>query len=310
MDLLTLKRALGGDVVGHEVLCPGPGHGAKDRSLAVKLTSDGFVVYSHAGDDWQECADYVRERLGWPRWQPGDGRKRRITPARVAVFDRAVIDAETEDRRERSDDDRRRISNAVAIWEAAIDPRDTLAEKYLASRSLTLAADVAGAVLRFHLVCPWRDENTGSTIRVPALIAAFRSIDDGQVVAIQRIALTADGGKIGRRMLGLVHRAAIMLDPPGEELHIGEGVETCLAARQLGHAPAWALGSVGMIAKFPVLDGVAWLRVLGEEGKASADAVGHVGRRWHAAGRKVQVVMPDDGCDDLNTELMRKAAAA
>jgi hypothetical protein len=52
-------------------------------------------------------------------------------------------------------------------------------------------------------------------------------------------------------MLGLVHRAAVMLDPIGDTLSIGEGVETCMAARQLGYRPAWAPGSVGAIAKFP-----------------------------------------------------------
>ena len=178
----------------------------------------------------------------------------------------------------------------------------------MASRALTLSDDVAGTVLRFHPACPWRGENTGAAVQVLALVAAFRSIDDDAVTAIQRVALTADGGKIDRRMLGVVHRAAVKLNPAGDTLHVGEGVETCLAARQLGHAPAWALGSVGMIAHFPPLDGVKLLRVLGEAGKASADAIQHVGERWCAAGRKVQVVMPDDGCDDLNTELMAATA--
>ena len=30
-----------------------------------------FTVHSHAGDDPLECKDYVRERLGMPRWAPG-----------------------------------------------------------------------------------------------------------------------------------------------------------------------------------------------------------------------------------------------
>jgi hypothetical protein len=309
IDVRAFARALGGDVAGrNSVSCPGPGHGPRDRSLSVTFGSgDDFAVYSHANDPWDECKDYVRERLGWPAWQPGDGQDRRVALSRVESFDRAIIDAESE-RRERTADDLARMARAAAIWNAGVDPRGTPAKPYLTSRAIILTDDVAGTVLRFHPACPWRDENTGSTIYLPALITAFRSIDDDQVTAIQRVALTADGVKIGRRMIGVVHRSAVKLDPLGNTLHVGEGVETCLAARQLGHAPAWALGSVGMIAKFPLINGVKLLRVLGETGEASAGAIKIVGRRWHQAGRKIEIVMPSVG-SDLNDELMAKATA-
>ena len=35
-------------------------------------------------------------------------------------------------------------------------------------------------------------------------------------------------------------------------LVVGEGIETCLAARQMGMKPVWALGSVGAIGRLPV----------------------------------------------------------
>jgi hypothetical protein len=307
LDPRTLANALGGDVTGpRTVLAPGPGHGRKDRSLSIKLdpaASDGFLAYSHAGDDWKLCRDYIRERLGWPKWRPGDGQNRRVALNRVNGFDRAVVDAESEDHQHRSADDLRRIAGAVAIWNQAINPRGTLAERYLKSRAIVLTDDVANTVLRFHPACPWRDENTGATIYLPMLIAAFRSIDDDAVTAIQRVALTIDGTKIGRRMLGIVHRAAVKLDPLGSELAVGEGIETCLAARILGIRPAWALGSVGMIAKFPVIEGVGKLTVLGETGQPSADAIKSVRTRWRGAGHPVRVVMPTVG-SDLNDVLL------
>ena len=308
INVRAIARALGGDVAGpNSVSCPGPRHSSRDRSLSVTFGSgDDFVVYSHAGDDWQTCRDHVRERLGWPTWQPGDGRNRRVDPARVVAFDHAVIDAESK-RRSRTGDDLKRIAQAATIFDSTVDPRGTLAETYLTSRKLVL---IAGSVLRFHPACPWRDEDTGSTIYLPALIAAFTSIDDDTVTAIHRIRLDQPERwpKAERRMLGVVHRAAVKLDPLGNTLHVGEGIETCMAARQLGYAPAWALGSVGMIAKFPLIDGVACLRVLGETGAASAEAIKIVGRRWHAAGRKFEIVMPSVG-SDLNDELMAKATA-
>ncbi|EYD74086.1 hypothetical protein Rumeso_04339 [Rubellimicrobium mesophilum DSM 19309] len=74
LNLRSMAEALGGDVAGpNSILAPGPGHSPKDRSLSVKLTSkgpDGFTVYSHAGDDWKDCRDYVKEKLGLPRWEP------------------------------------------------------------------------------------------------------------------------------------------------------------------------------------------------------------------------------------------------
>ena len=68
-----LAAALGGEVSGGEVLAPGPGHSPKDRSLSIKIdpgASDGFVVYSFAGDDPLECKDHVRERAGLSRFEP------------------------------------------------------------------------------------------------------------------------------------------------------------------------------------------------------------------------------------------------
>lgn len=308
LDVRTIARALGGEVVGQQVLAPGPGHGRSDRSLSVRIitsTPEGFVVHSFAGDDPLACKDYVRERLGLPEWQPGDGQDRRVNVSQQARFDQAATGREAM-KRPRSEDDHLRIKRAVAIWDAGSDPRGTLAETYLnVHRKLDLNADLAGGVLRFHPACPWRNENTGKTDRVPALIAAFRSIDDGTITAIHRIALNSDGSKIDRRMLGVVHRAAVMLDPIGHELSIGEGIETCMAARQLGVRPTWALGSTGAIAGFPILVGVERLIILGETGQASAEAIRFCGRRWRRTGRRVSIARPEIG-NDLNDELMAR----
>jgi putative DNA primase/helicase len=69
-QLRSWAHALGGTVSGSGVICPGPGHSARDRSLSVTLSAtapDAFIVYSHAGDDWQACRDYVRGKLGLPQ---------------------------------------------------------------------------------------------------------------------------------------------------------------------------------------------------------------------------------------------------
>jgi hypothetical protein len=80
--MLTLEgiaRTLGGEISGGQVLAPGPGHSAKDRSLSIKLgTKSEPIVYSHAGDDHLRCKDYVKEKLGLsPR--NGKAGQRKIT---------------------------------------------------------------------------------------------------------------------------------------------------------------------------------------------------------------------------------------
>lgn len=81
LSLQQIAKALGGEVSGRQVLCPGPGHTAADRSLSIRISDagDDVVVHSFAGDDALTCKDLVRQKLGMPAWQPqkrgrGNGR--------------------------------------------------------------------------------------------------------------------------------------------------------------------------------------------------------------------------------------------
>ncbi len=64
-----IAHALGGEISGGQVLAPGPGHSAGDRSLSIKIDEtapSGFVVHSFSGDDPIRCKDYVRQKIGLP----------------------------------------------------------------------------------------------------------------------------------------------------------------------------------------------------------------------------------------------------
>jgi hypothetical protein len=80
-------KALGGVKSGRTgILCPGPGHGKRDVSLSVIFGPEypeGFGVHSFAGDDFRECRDYVRDKLGLPAWKP-NGVKSQAQPVFVA----------------------------------------------------------------------------------------------------------------------------------------------------------------------------------------------------------------------------------
>ncbi len=69
-DFPPLARAaelLGGEVRGDEILCPGPGHTERDRSLSVRPSKDkGFITHSFAGDGCRECREHVRKKCGLP----------------------------------------------------------------------------------------------------------------------------------------------------------------------------------------------------------------------------------------------------
>jgi putative DNA primase/helicase len=202
------------------------------------------------------------------------------------------------------------MGRAVALWREGVNPRGTLVETYLASRALSLPPEIACDVIRFHAACPWRDNSTNNIVRVPAMLAVMRNIRTNKITAIQRTALTPDGRKIERRMLGIAGGSAIKLDEDvvvALRLTVAEGFETALAARQLHYKPVWALGSVAAVASFPALDGIESLTLLEETGDngASSRAVEECGSRWHRMGREVIVITPRGCTGDLNDVVMK-----
>lgn len=136
--------------------------------------------------------------------------------------------------------------------------------------------------------------------RIPAMVAAMRQVDGDRITAVHRTRLTPDGRKVDRRMLGIAAGTAIKLDVDEAVtmgLAIGEGIETCLTARQLGFRPTWALASAGAIAAFHVLSGVEALTLFRENDPANEHAVHACGTLWHEAGREVILVEPKTGND-------------
>ena len=264
MDARSAAIALHGDVVGRDsILCPGPGHSPKDRSLSVKLTRDGPVVYSFAEDDRKSCEDHVMGRLG-------------IKPARRMT---QVVSSRL---RRVSKDDDDRTASAVRIWKQTVALAGTLAERYLSNRKLKLPSYVED--VRFHPSCPFGKE------RLPCMVALYRDIVSNEPRAIHRTALTSDGHKIDRKALGPKGGCAIKLTPDAEVstgLTIAEGIETALAGMALAFCPAWALGDAGSIERFPVLSGIECLTILADNDPTGQNAAIECSSRWTAEGREV-----------------------
>ena len=290
LDARTVATALGGDIVGRDsVLAPGPGHSRSDRSMSVKLdpaAPDGFLTYSHAGDDFTVCRDFVRERLGLERESP---RQRAEW-----VFQRKLP----------TDDNH---SAAMRLWRESVDPRGSLAERYLIGRRLELSDDLAGDVVRFHPRLAFRGEFS------PAMVTLYRDIVTNEPRAVQRTFLDPEGNKLDRWMLGPVKNAAIKIDADENVeygLHIGEGFESCLAAKTMGFTPVWSLGSSGAIRAFPVLPGIECLTIIvdNDPGGTGQAAALECSQRWTGAGREVFRVLPNEVGADL-ADIAKKRAA-
>jgi hypothetical protein len=203
---------------------------------------------------------------------------------------------------------------AGRIWRASGPIFGTVAEIYLQTRGIGLEQipDIDD-VLRFHPACPFSDA------RAPCLIALVRDAVTDAPNAIMRTALTDDGRKIDRKALGPIGGGAIKLWPDAAVttgLVIGEGLETVAsAATRIEHRstwlqPAWALVDAGNLATLPVLSGVEDLTILvdKDESRAGEKAADECTRRWLAAGRDVEQLIPRVIGVDFNDIAVGEAA--
>jgi putative DNA primase/helicase len=280
VSLREWAAALGGEVVSGQVSCPGPGHGAKDRSLSIRLSAtapDGFIAFSHAGDAWDACRDHVRRRLGVSR-SPQPARSPKSGWWRE-------------------------------LWGEAGNPIDTPVEGYLASRGLLLPAEVAGEALRFHPACPF-----GPGHRTPAMIALVRDIHSNSPIGIHRTGIDELGRKHtidgkDRLALGSLKGGVVKLTPEADVtlgLGVGEGIETTLSLGVIWGGPVWACLNAGSLAQFPVLGGVDSLAVAVDSDEAGRDAPRQAVTRWREAGRETLVFEAKRERADLNDILRSK----
>jgi putative DNA primase/helicase len=303
MDPRTIVSIMGGVVTGSDSCSvPGPGHSKADRSLSIRIDPAdplGFKANSFSpGDDWRTCRDYVAAALGLRGG--GDG-------FRFRVPSRSISQTESLRAKSQCAASRHASEFPLQLWSEAISARGTPAEKYLTSRQLALP-DRHEEVLRFHPSCIF-----GKGTRHPCMVALYRDIKTNEPEAIHRTALTPDGKKIDRKVLGPKGGCAIKLSPDedvAEGLTIAEGIETALAGMALNFRPAWALGTAGEVAKFPPLSGIECLTILVDNdasGTGQASAL-ECSERWTRAGREVFRVLPTAIGTDIADVVRGRAA--
>ena len=309
MNLYQIARALGGEVSNGWARVPAPGHSKADRSLSIALSHqspDGLYYLPYAGETWQECAEYVRSRLG-------------ITPERR---ERPTAKRQSPQPPQSGPSDARKRANAREIFSETVEPRDTIVERYFeVERGLpNIIDDVLAMTIRYHARCPFKDDD--KLVRAPALVAALRDphaamhacshlddmdaierrflADPANVVAVQRIRLDADGHKVERRSLGPLGNGVVFVSSIFESFYsatatLAEGVESALAARKLGFTGVVAMtGCSRFRTLYPPW---IWqsLTICAENDAASENAWRAAVPRWRAAGHRVRVVAPPVG---------------
>jgi putative DNA primase/helicase len=274
---------MGGEVTSRDsVNAPGPGHSPQDRSLSISIRRGRICVFSHCGDDWRLCRDYVLDGLRLEPWQRHSAQKGVL----------AIASSHSDAHNKKWSRDK-----ALEIWNESVDPRGTLVETYLkVHRFLNLADDIASDVIRFHRSL-WFDRET----RLPGMVCLFRNIKTDEPCGIHRTFLDRKtGNKIERKMLGIAKGAAIKFDmfTTNAPLIVGEGIETALSAREAGFGKTWAVGSSGAVRTLPVVD-VPELTLLQENDATSRRDTGICAKRYLAAGKPVTIVRAKVG-NDLN----------
>jgi putative DNA primase/helicase len=303
-SLAELASALCGEVSGTQVLAPGPEHSPSDRSMAVRPSindPDGFIVYSHAGDDWRACREHVRERLRLSDWQSSRAEYWRSEPSG-----------------READTVARDLASAARIIMEAVPIIGTRAERYLRdvrgidTDALRDVLERTDALLWHPAVFFNQRGHKHHGKRLGAIIGIMTDPFTSKLTgAISRTYIDSDGNKVGKaktlgRPMGIIRLSR------DEDVHdclfIAEGLENALTGMAIGLRPMWAAGSNIVMKRFPVLAGIEALTIIADHDPSGAgeDAAHALATRWLEAGRQVRIFRRSSS-GDLNDAIKARA---
>lgn len=285
-DALRIVQAMGGYFRGHHGMCRCPAHDDATPSLSVTTSTNGFVlVHCFAKCSQDRVLAALRLRGLWPEVPAtAQGHSPQIS---INLRDRGA---------------RRR--GAQELWTKAMPAGGTLVETYLRARGIE---KMGLGALRY---IPSLKHNPSATAW-PAMIALVTRGADGTSLGVHRTFLARDGSRKApvepqRMMLGPCRGGAVRLGPPGDQLMIGEGIETCLAAMQASGHPAWAALSTSGMRALDLPRDVRDVIVLADGDDPGEAAAQECARRWKRQGRRVRVARPPRGMD-FNDLLISRA---
>jgi hypothetical protein len=214
--------------------------------------------------------------------------------------------AERELLKEKREADRER---ALKIWDQCERgiTNVALVRTYLATRCLSLEAlPDPDRVMRWHPRCPFGPRN-----KEPCIVSLFRDALTDRPTAVHRTHITsASAGRSERMAMGPMAGSAIKLWPlKGEALAVGEGIETVLAALELGVGtpPAWAATVAGNLSRLPVIPNVRRLTILADNDphNKGEEHARSLRKKWLTQGKEVVIKSPEE-VKDFNDVLIRR----
>lgn len=279
--------------------CRCPVHKSTNASLALRDGDRGLIIYCHAGCKPADIRDELRRSglldclaSGSPLPTPPTLRTR---------------DAEEQNRR-------RRLRLAQDIIAATLPVEDTVAERYLQTRTPGLLTTIP-QVLRYIPMGDVYARHTQSGACRPVLVAVVEHVDFG-VVGCHRTWLALNGsGKASldpvRVSTGPIKGGSVRLAPASETLMVGEGIETCLSAMVATGMPAWAaLSTSGLIAlDLPLIVKNVVILADNDQSGAGQRAAYAAAHRWIAEGRQVRIATPPESETDFNDVLLGRSGA-
>jgi putative DNA primase/helicase len=277
----SIAKALGAHRAGATWMARCPAHDDSSPSLAISTGKNGVVlVCCHAGCDQRDVIAALSERGLWDttgKYPRGKAQKYGKTLERESDPHAMA-----------------RIEAALAIWRASQDIAGSPAETYLRSRGIALSPLPS---LRFHTSL--KHASGGAW---PAMVALVVHGETGEALAVHRTFLARDGqGKApvepAKMMLGPCRGGVVRLGAPGDELMVGEGIETCLAAMQATAKPAWAALSTSGLRALDLPRAIAKVIVLADGDEPGEAAAQDCARRWQREGRSVRIARAPIGMD-------------
>ncbi len=268
---------------GARALIPGPNHSHKDRSVSLVETEEGRILIHcfSPKDDWRDVRRALAE-LGLLDDEPRPSREARLSAPKIVA----------------QPADEERIARAQRIWDESRPLSFTAAEAYLRRRAIP-ASLWASPALRFHPRMTSLDDRA----RRPALVAAITDAE-GALQGVQVTLLSAHGvAKAAvptpRRVIGKLMGGVVRLHEVGEELAVGEGVETMLSASHALGLPAWAALTADNLSRLAIAASVQRLTIAADKddaGHAAALALqGRAAQKMAVASR-----VPDAPHNDWN----------
>lgn len=198
-----------------------------------------------------------------------------------------------------------RRASLTRVWSQTVAMNNSAARPawvYLASRGLRTR--VLSPFMRFHPALPYYDSEGTKMGVFPAILVKFITGDGSKCTTIHRHYITNDGAKAPfeetKKMMSIPHDrqvrgSAMRLDLPGEDLAVGEGLETMLSVRSVyPHLPVWATSGTSFLAHMDFPPNLKRLHVFADcdRNQAGQEAASALVKRARAAGIQAQAYMP------------------